>query len=131
MQTLTKTKLPEIKTSLPGPKAKEFLEKDEMYISPSYTRSYPLVMKRGYGALIEDVDGNTFLDFNAGVAVAALGHAHPEIAEVIAAQAREFIHISGTDYYYPHQTQLAEKLNRITPGDFLKKVHYSNSGAEA
>ncbi|HVF89692.1 MAG TPA: acetyl ornithine aminotransferase family protein [Blastocatellia bacterium] len=131
MQTLSKTRLPEIKTSLPGPNAKEFLEKDEMYISPSYTRSYPLVMKRGYGALIEDVDGNTFLDFNAGVAVAALGHAHPEIAEVIAAQAREFIHISGTDYYYPQQTQLAEKLNRITPGDFLKKVHYSNSGAEA
>src|SRR5829696_5749720 len=91
MQTLIKTKLPEIKTSLPGPKAKEFLEKDKMYISPSYTRSYPLVMKRGYGALIEDVDGNTFLDFNAGVAVAALGHAQPEIAEVIAAQAREFI----------------------------------------
>ncbi|HYP27873.1 MAG TPA: acetyl ornithine aminotransferase family protein [Blastocatellia bacterium] len=131
MQTLIKTKLPEIKTALPGPKAKEFLEKDEKYISPSYTRSYPLVMKRGYGALIEDVDGNTFLDFNAGVAVTALGHGHPEIAEVIAEQARQFTHISGTDYYYPQQTQLAEKLNQITPGDFLKKVHYSNSGAEA
>ena len=131
MQTLTKIKLPEIKTALPGPKAKEMLEKDEMYISPSYTRSYPFVMNRGYGAIIEDVDGNTFLDFNAGVAVCALGHAHPEIAEVIAEQARQFVHISGTDYYYPQQTQLAEKLNQITPGDFLKKVHYSNSGAEA
>lgn len=131
MQTLTVTKLPEIKTSLPGPKAKEILKRDQEYISPSYTRSYPLVMKRGQGALIEDVDGNIFLDFNAGVAVCALGHAHPEIAEVIAQQAREFVHISGTDYYYPHQTELAEKLNEITPGDFRKKVHYGNSGAEA
>lgn len=131
MKTLTVTKLPEIKTALPGPKAKEMLERDQKYISPSYTRSYPLVMKRGSGALIEDVDGNIFLDFNAGVAVCALGHGHPEIAEVIARQSREFIHISGTDYYYPHQTELAEKLNQVTPGNFLKKVHYGNSGAEA
>lgn len=131
MKTLTVTKLPEIKTALPGPKAKAILEKDQKYISPSYTRSYPLVMKRGSGALIEDVDGNTFLDFNAGVAVCALGHGHPEIAEVIARQAREFTHISGTDYYYPHQTELAEKLNQVTPGKFPKRVHYGNSGAEA
>jgi 4-aminobutyrate aminotransferase len=131
MHTLTELRLPEIRTALPGPKAKLMLERDAKYISPSYTRSYPLVMERGHGAMIEDVDGNTFLDFNAGVAVSALGHAHPEIAEVIADQARKFTHISGTDYYYPHQTALAEKLNRITPGDFLKKVHYSNSGAEA
>lgn len=131
MPTLIETRLPEIKTALPGPKTRELLEKDERYISPSYTRSYPLMARRGYGAMIEDVDGNTFLDFNAGVAVAALGHAHEEIAQVIARQAREFTHISGTDYYYPHQTELAEKLNEITPGDFLKKVHYGNSGAEA
>src|SRR5262249_44468942 len=92
---------------------------------------YPLVVKRGYGALLEDVDGNTFLDFNAGVAVAALGHGHPEIAEVIHKQAQEFTHISGTDYYYPHQTPLAEKLAEITPADFAKNVHYGNGGAEA
>jgi 4-aminobutyrate aminotransferase len=131
MQTVTAYKLPTIKTTLPGPKAQEILDKDAKFISPSYTRSYPLVMQRGYGAIIEDVDGNTFLDFNAGVAVCALGHAHPEIAEVIAKQAREFTHISGTDYYYPHLTALAEKLNEITPGDFVKRAHYSNSGAEA
>ena len=89
------------------------------------------MVARGYGAMLEDVDGNVFLDFNAGVAVAALGHAHPEIAEVIYKQAQEFTHISGTDYYYPHQTALAEKLVEITPGDFAKKVHYGNSGAEA
>jgi 4-aminobutyrate aminotransferase len=131
MQTLTDIKLPEIRTELPGPAARKILELDSRYISPSYTRSYPLVAKRGFGAMIEDVDGNVFLDFNAGVAVAALGHAHPEIAEVISRQAREFVHISGTDYYYPHQTQLAEKLNQVTPGNFLKRVHYGNSGAEA
>src|SRR5829696_7994991 len=93
MQTMTETKLPklpEIKTELPGPRAKELLDKDAKFISPSYTRSYPLMVRRGYGAMIEDVDGNVFLDFNAGVAVAALGHAHPEIAEVISRQAREF-----------------------------------------
>jgi len=132
MQTiLEKAKLPRIVTELPGPKAKQYLNRDAKYISPSYTRSYPLVMKRGYGAMIEDVDGNIFLDFNAGVAVAALGYAHPDIAEVIAEQARTFVHISGTDYYYPHQTALAEKLNQITPGSFIKRVHYGNSGAEA
>jgi 4-aminobutyrate aminotransferase len=131
MQTMTKKHLPEIKTALPGPVAREMLERDKRFISPSYTRSYPLVAARGYGAMIEDVDGNVFLDFNAGVAVAALGHAHAEIAEVIYKQAQEFTHISGTDYYYPHQTALAEKLVEITPGDFAKKVHYGNSGAEA
>ncbi len=131
MQTMTKKHLPEIKTALPGPQAQLMLERDERYISPSYTRSYPLVVQRGYGAMIEDVDGNLFLDFNAGVAVAALGHAHPEISAVIYKQAQEFTHISGTDYYYPHQTQLAEKLVAITPGEFAKKVHYGNSGAEA
>jgi 4-aminobutyrate aminotransferase len=131
MQTLRDSKLPRIITELPGPRAKLLLEKDTRYISPSYTRSYPLVMKRGLGAMIEDVDGNIFLDFNAGVAVAALGHAHPEITEVITRQAELFTHISGTDYYYPQQTDLAEKLNQVTPGDFAKKVHYGNSGAEA
>ena len=131
MQATIETTLPEIKTALPGPKAKEALARDAKFISPSYTRSYPLVARRGYGAMIEDVDGNIFLDFNAGVAVCALGHGHPEIAEVISKQAREFVHISGTDYYYPHQTELAEKLVQVTPGDFAKKVHYCNSGAEA
>lgn len=131
MQASVQPGLPLLKTELPGPRAKKILDLDARFISPSYTRSYPLVARRGYGAMIEDVDGNVFLDFNAGVAVAALGHAHPEIAEVIARQATEFNHISGTDYYYPHQSELAEKLARITPGDFEKKVHYGNSGAEA
>lgn len=122
---------PKIITALPGPKAKEIVEQDAQYVSPSYTRSYPLVIKRGQGAMIEDVDGNIFLDFNAGVAVCATGHAHPRVVAAIKKQVDEFIHISGTDYYYPQLPALAESLSRLTPGDFAKKAHFGNSGAEA
>jgi 4-aminobutyrate aminotransferase len=122
---------PLIKTELPGPKAKEVLAKDDRYLSPSYTRTYPLVIKRGRGSVIEDVDGNLFLDFNAGVAVLSTGHAHPEILKVINEQASEFVHISSTDYYYDKITDLAKKLEESTPGDFPKRVHFGNSGAEA
>lgn len=128
---LASAKLPEIKTSLPGPRAQEIVARDHQYISPSYTRTYPLVMQRGRGAMIEDVDGNIFLDFNAGVAVCATGHSHPRVVEAIKQQVDEFIHISGTDYYYPHLPALAEKLSRLTPGTFDKKAHFGNSGAEA
>ncbi len=131
MAELETTSLPEIKTQLPGPRAQEIIARDTQYISPSYTRSYPLVMQRGRGAMIEDVDGNIFLDFNAGVAVCSTGHAHPEVVAAIKKQVDEFIHISGTDYYYPHLPALAEKLNRLAPGNFEKKAHFSNSGAEA
>lgn len=122
---------PLIKTELPGPKAKEIVEKDARYISPSYTRTYPLVIKRGRGAVIEDVDGNMFLDFNAGVAVLATGHAHPEIVKVMADQAADFVHISSTDYYFDSITELGKKLEETTPGDYPKRVHFGNSGAEA
>lgn len=125
------TKYPNIKTPLPGPKAQEIIEKDSKFISPSYTRSYPLVVTSGKGAMVEDPDGNVFLDFNAGVAVCSTGHSHPRVVEAIKLQADEFIHISGTDYYYPHLPKLAEKLGQITPGNFNKKVHFGNSGAEA
>jgi 4-aminobutyrate aminotransferase len=132
MESRLKTaKLPAIKTPLPGPRAEEVIAGDAEYISPSYTRSYPLVVQRGSGALIEDVDGNIFLDFNAGVAVCATGHSHPRVVEAIRKQIDDFIHISGTDYYYPHLPALAEKLNQLVPGDFGKKTHFGNSGAEA
>jgi 4-aminobutyrate aminotransferase len=124
-------RLPNIVTELPGPEAKKVLDADARYISPSYTRSYPLVMNRGYGAMIEDVDGNVFLDFNAGVAVCSTGHSHPEVVEAIKKQAEEFIHISGTDYYYPHLPALAAKLDASAPGDDPRRVHFGNSGAEA
>jgi 4-aminobutyrate aminotransferase len=128
---LKSAKLPVIKTPLPGPRAEEVIAGDAQYISPSYTRSYPLVVKRGRGAMIEDVDGNIFLDFNAGVAVCATGHSHPRVVDAIRKQTDDFLHISGTDYYYPHLPALAEKLNQLVPGDFGKKTHFGNSGAEA
>ncbi|MFN0120140.1 MAG: acetyl ornithine aminotransferase family protein [Blastocatellia bacterium] len=131
MASLEVAKYPAIKTPLPGPRAQEIIARDTQYISPSYTRGYPLVMQRGRGAMIEDVDGNLFLDFNAGVAVCSTGHAHPDVVAAIKKQVDEFIHISGTDYYYPHLPALAEKLNRLAPGNHEKKVHFGNSGAEA
>ena len=124
-------KLPHLKTKLPGPKAQEILKLDERYISPSYTRSYPLVAKSGRGALVEDVDGNVFLDFSAGIAVVATGHCHPEVVAAIQKQAAELIHMSGTDFYYPQMIEVAQKLEKITPGDGPKRVFYGNSGTEA
>jgi len=116
---------------LPGPNAKKILMLDEKYISPSYTRGYPLVVKSGEGAVIEDVDGNRFLDFAAGIAVVATGHCHPEVVAAIQLQAAELIHISGTDFYIPNMVELAEKLAEIAPGPGEKKVYFGNSGTEA
>jgi 4-aminobutyrate aminotransferase len=128
---LETAKLPVLRTPLPGPNAQAIVDRDNKFVSPSYTRSYPLVMKRGRGAMIEDVDGNLFLDFNAGVAVCATGHSHPQVVTAIKKQVDDFLHISGTDYYYPHLPALAEKLSQLAPGDEGKRVHFGNSGAEA
>ncbi|MDQ3011500.1 MAG: acetyl ornithine aminotransferase family protein [Acidobacteriota bacterium] len=124
-------KLPEIKTALPGPIAQQVVAHDAKYISPSYTRPYPLVIKRAKGAMIEDVDGNVFLDFNAGVAVCSTGHAHPHVIAAIKKQVDDFLHICSADYYFPQMPQLAEKLSRVSPGPHDKRVHFGNSGAEA
>jgi len=124
-------KLPYLITPLPGPKAKKILQLDDQYISPSYTRGYPLVAKSGQGATITDVDGNVFLDFAAGIAVVATGHCHPDVVAAIQKQAAELIHISGTDFYIPNMVALAEKLAKIAPGAEPKKVYFGNSGAEA
>ncbi len=124
-------KVPDIRTSLPGPQAKELLGRDTLYVSPSYTRFYPLVVKRGSGVVIEDVDGNLFLDFTAGIAVTASGHCHPEVVAAIQDQATQLIHMSGTDFYYRPQIDLAEKLAKLAPGPSPKKVFFTNSGAEA
>jgi len=130
MQT-AEMKLPHVVTALPGPKAKRVVELDRQFLSPSYTRSYPLVAKQGRGAMIEDVDGNMFLDFAAGIAVVATGHCHPEVVGAIQKQAAELVHMSGTDFYYPNMVELAEKLASITPGKEPKRVYFGNSGAEA
>ena len=124
-------KLPHLLMPLPGPNAKSIIERDAQFVSPSYTRDYPLVAKRGNGAMIEDVDGNTFLDFAAGIAVCATGHCHPDVVAAIQKQAAELIHMSGTDFYYESMPQLAERLSSIAPGKESKRVYFGNSGAEA
>jgi len=119
------------KSQLPGPKAKAWVEKDAAAISPSYTRSYPFVMDYGKGSEVWDVDGNRFIDFNAGIAVTGTGHCHPAVVRAIQEQAEKFLHMSGTDFYYPVQIKLAEKLNALAPGPAPKKLFFTNSGAEA
>jgi 4-aminobutyrate aminotransferase len=124
-------KRPMIKTALPGPNAKRVLEGDEKYISPSYTRSYPLVAKSGRGILVTDVDGNEFFDFSAGIAVTSTGHCHPDVVAAIQKQAAELIHMSGTDFYYESMVTLAARLSDIAPMPGPHRIYYGNSGAEA
>ncbi|MCP2605139.1 acetyl ornithine aminotransferase family protein [Candidatus Aminicenantes bacterium AH-873-B07] len=124
-------KYPFIKTSLPGPKSKELLEKDKKFVSPSYTRPYPLTVRKAHGMLVEDMDGNIFLDFAGGIAVNITGHTHPKVVEAIKKQCEELIHMSGTDFYYPLQVILAEKLAQIIPIKNEKKIFFGNSGTEA
>ena len=111
--------LPHIAGPLPGPRAAALIARDAEVVSPSYTRGYPLVAAKGEGAIVEDVDGNRFLDFNAGIAVVATGHCHPEVVRAIQKQAARLIHMSGTDFYYEEMVALAETLARIAPGDVL------------
>lgn len=125
------SKLPHLVTALPGPKAKRIVERDHKVVSPSYTRDYPLVAQTGSGAMVEDVDGNTFLDFAAGIAVVATGHCHPHVVAAIQKQAAELIHMSCTDFYYEGTVTLAEKLASIAPGSSAKRVYFGNSGTEA
>jgi len=131
MSTTTTVIAPKLKTALPGPNAKRVLAGDEKYISPSYTRSYPLVAKQGRGMVVRDVDGNEFLDFSAGIAVTATGHCHPQVVAAIQKQAAELIHMSGTDFYYESMITLAERLSKIAPMRGPHKVYYGNSGTEA
>jgi 4-aminobutyrate aminotransferase len=122
---------PRIVGPLPGPRAAAWLKRDEQVMSPSYTRIYPLVVRRARGVMIEDLDGNRFLDYTAGIAVTAAGHCHPQVVKAIRAQAGRLIHMSGTDFYYTPQVRLAEVLARIAPGPGPKRVFFTNSGAEA
>ncbi|HEV2415882.1 MAG TPA: acetyl ornithine aminotransferase family protein [Candidatus Dormibacteraeota bacterium] len=122
---------PEIKTPLPGPKAAELIARDAKSMSPSFTRSYPFVMDHGQGCWVTDVDGNRFLDFTAGIAVVTTGHSHPKVVAAIKEQADRFLHMSGTDFYYRTEIELAERLeSKILPG-IPARVFFTNSGAEA
>lgn len=123
--------VPDVRTALPGPNGAGLLTRDKLYVSPSYTPVYPLFVERGSGAVIEDVDGNLFLDFTAGIAVTNTGHCHPEVVAAIKDQSEKLLHMSGTDFYYRPQIDLAEKLAKVAPGPMSKKVFFCNSGAEA
>src|SRR6516162_1266863 len=123
--------VPQVRTELPGPNAKVLLERDARFTSPSYTRVYPLVVERGSGVVIRDVDGNLFLDFTAGIAVTSTGHCHPHVVAAIQDQAANLLHMSGTDFYYRPQIDLAERLAKLAPGKSAKRVFFTNSGAEA
>src|SRR3954454_4952800 len=121
---------PNIKTPLPGPNARAIIERDSRYVSPSYTRDYPFVIARGEGAVVEDVDGNRFLDCAAGIAVNSTGVSHPEVVRAITEQAQKFIHMSGTDFSYEPQVRLAQELASIAPIDGDVRTFFANSGTE-
>ncbi|MEO8680414.1 MAG: acetyl ornithine aminotransferase family protein, partial [Vicinamibacterales bacterium] len=123
--------VPLIKTPLPGPKAQAIIARDAKVVSTSYTRGYPFVMARGSGAVVEDVDGNLFLDCAAGIAVTSTGHSHPDVVAAIVDQAQKFLHMSGTDFYYEPQVLLAEAFDEIAPIAGPTRSFFSNSGAEA
>ncbi|MFZ5863279.1 MAG: acetyl ornithine aminotransferase family protein [Nitrospirota bacterium] len=117
--------------SRPGPHARAWVERDAKVVSPSYTRTYPLVIKHSAGLHVVDVDGHVYLDFTSGLGTSLLGHCHPDVVQAITDQANTLIHMSGTDFYYPSQIRLAEELVKHCPGDEPKQVFFSNSGAEA
>ena len=122
---------PKIVVSPPGPKAREFLKKDERFISPSYKRYYPLVVESAKDCIVKDVDGNEYIDLNAGIACMNVGHSHPKVVTSVKNQCDRFLHYSNTDFYYKEVISLAEKLAEIAPGTFEKKTYFGNSGTEA
>lgn len=122
---------PHIKTPLPGPRAQEVLARDRAVTSPSLPRAYPLVPLRGRGSSVEDVDGNVFLDFNAGIAVNSTGHAHPKVVEAVQRQAAEILHYSASDFYLPIYSEMCNALRDVAPMSGPTRVFLSNSGAEA
>lgn len=123
---------PYLRTSLPGPKARELVERDREVLSTSYTRDYPLVAESGQGMWITDPDGNRFLDMSAGIAVCSTGHCHPAVVKAIQDQAAKLIHMSGTDFYYRPEIELAEQLGRVSNVTGEKpRVFFANSGTES
>jgi 4-aminobutyrate aminotransferase len=122
---------PKIVVTPPGPKAREWVKKDENVISPSYGRFYPLVVESAKGCIVKDVDGNEFIDFNSGLVCMNVGHNHPKVVAAIKNQCDRFLHYSNTDFFYKEVIELADKLAHIAPGGPEKKVYFGNSGAEA
>jgi len=123
--------VPHLITPIPGPRARALMERDDAVVSPSLTRAYALAAASGSGYVVTDVDGNRFLDFAAGIAVASTGHAHPKVVEAIQRQAAELIHIAATDFYEPRYVELSERLAAIAPFKETARVFLCNSGTEA
>src|SRR3954469_13474275 len=123
--------VPSLRTELPAPRARALVGRDARCVSPSYTRAYPLVVERGSGAVIRDVDGNLFLDFTAGIAVTATGHCHPQAVAAITDQAQKLLHMSGTDFYYQPQIDLAQRLAESGPWPGRRRVFFNHSRGEA
>jgi len=124
-------KYPKIKVTPPGPKARAIVDRDAAVISPSFGRAYPLVVESAEGNIVTDVDGNEFIDMNAGLAVCSVGHGHPKVKKAIKDQVDKFIHYSYTDFFYDDYVKLGEELDKIMPIEGPSKVFYGNSGAEA
>jgi 4-aminobutyrate aminotransferase len=121
---------PSITVPPPGPRAQKVIERDLLVMSQNYKKDYPLVAERGYGPVVEDPDGNRYLDFAAGIAVVATGHSHPEVVAAIKVQADRFLHMCATDFFYDSVVELAEGLSRRAPGPGPWRVFFANSGAE-
>jgi len=122
---------PRIKTPLPGPKAKAIVDRDRAYTSHAYLKEYPLAIARGEGVMVEDVDGNRFLDFMSGIAVSSTGYGHPKVVAAVQEAAAKFLHICGSDFYFEGMAALCERLARLAPGKTPKRVFLTNSGTEA
>ena len=128
---LANAQAPRLVTQVPGPEARARIERDRKVTSPSLPRAYPLVPKRGAGSVVEDVDGNLFLDVNAGIAVTSTGHSHPEVVEAIRRQAEDLLHYSASDFYLPIYSDVCEELDRIAPFSKPARSFLTNSGTEA
>jgi 4-aminobutyrate aminotransferase len=125
------TRVVKLKEPAVKQRTEKYVRRDAEAISPSLTRTYPFVMDQGKGSLVWDVDGSQYIDFTAGIAVTSTGHCHPDVVQAIKGQADKFIHMSGTDFYYAVQIELAEKLNSLVPGADPKQAFFTNSGTES
>src|ERR671917_2799598 len=122
---------PRIVVPPPGPLAQAVVSRDSEWASTCYIKEYPLVVSRGSGVMVEDVDGNRYLDFMAGIAVSSTGYGHPQVVSAVKTAAERFLHICGSDFYYEGMAALCERLARIAPGPSKKRVFLTNSGTEA
>ena len=123
---------PKLITEVPGPEALGWIERDRKVTSPSLPRAYPFVPKRGAGSIVEDVDGNIFLDLNAGIAVTSTGHCHPTVVDAIDRQAAELLHYSASDFFLPVYAEVCERLDQMAPfGGRRARSFLTNSGTEA